>query len=464
MQLRFSPSRGLAILLLSVALKGVLLAFLVPAWQQPDEPAHFQYTQLMVEERRLPVSAGATLYLSPEVTRSVIAHSYQDKLPLPPAVRIQLSAGGIPADFPNRLVFGITPVNPASVYGPLYYALLAMPYNIFNHASLEHRLIAMRLMSVLLFLGVFLIAYGIAFTLRPRRGFALAVAAAVGWHPMAAYIFSGVNNDTLFIFLATLAFWLLIHIRNRRLTVGHLVLITTLCTLGVFTKAPFVIFLPLFLWVICRKITGLTVWVRAVTIVALVIFPATVVLLWHQYVTVPAFPGATAMYTTEVSQPMLTIGRFTYLTLFYRPWRVFISFWGVFGWLVHPLHAYSFTIVMLLVGVAAIGVVRLIKDALRRAVSLLTPEIFFLPLVSLLFLEGLYLLLFWRALIVYNYPEFPNQGRYYFPLLVPFIILCFVGIERLVPQRLHQYGAWGLATLLLMLNIDALVVMLRAWA
>ncbi len=456
-----ATSFGLALLLVSVALKGFLLAWLVPAWQQPDEPAHFQYTQLMVEEHRLPVSAGSTLYLSPEVVRSVLAHGLAINLPI--AVKTQLSTDGLPTQAPDHEVFGAVPANPAAQYGPLYYALVAVPYDLLRDAPVEHRLIAMRLVSVFLFLGVVLAAYGIAFTLRPRPGFALAVATTVGWLPMPSYVFAGVNNDALAILLGALAFWLLLHLWTRRLTAPHLVLIVALCTVGTLTKMPLIIFLPLFAFVMLRKRSGLTLAARSVALIALVVLPIGSTLLWQHSVTVSNLPGLTPILPTW-TKPALTVGWFLYDTFFYRPAIVWTSFWGNFGWLSYPLHAGVYALTVLLGGAAVVGLIQLCRDLRRGIARTITREVLSLLLASYVLLEGLYLALFWGTLLVYNNPNFPNQGRYYFIILVPLVVLGFLGLERFVPQRLHRFGAWGLATLLLVLNLDTLVVMLRAWA
>ncbi|MEK7639580.1 MAG: DUF2142 domain-containing protein [Patescibacteria group bacterium] len=452
-------SLGLALLLISVAIKGVLMAWLVPAWQQPDEPTHFQYTQLMVEEHRLPVSAGATQYFSPEVIRSTLSHGLANNLPV--SVNRQLNTDGIPPESPDRKVFGSAPANTAAVYGPLNYLLLAVPYTLLQDAPVEQRLIAMRLVSVLLFLGVVLGAYGIAFALRPRQGFALAVAAAVGWHPMAAFIFAGVNNDALLTFLSTFAFWLLVHLHNRRIKFTHLIFIIILCIVGVLTKVPFIIFIPLFALMIFRKTNGFSMTVRIVVISALAILPVVSFILWQHSVTVSSLAGFVP--PIKWTFPQRTVGNIANLTLLFRPSRVWISFWGLFGWMMYPLHVGVYAMTLLVGGATLSGIVLLLRDIHRKIASTITRENLLLLLTPFFLLEGLYLALFWKTIIIYNRPLFPLQGRYYFLLLAPIALLGLIGIERFVPQRLHKYGAWALAVFLLILNVDALVVMLQAW-
>lgn len=453
-------SVGLAVLLLSVAVKGAILAWFVPAWQQPDEPAHFQYTQLMVEEHRLPISAAATQYLSPEVIRSVLANGLAGNLPV--AVRTQLANGSIPADAPDRRVYGPVPANPAAQYGPTYYALTAIPYAIFRDSPVAQRLIAMRLVSVLLFLGVVYSAYRTAFLLRPKRGFALAVAAVVGWHPMATFVTAGVNNDVLVMLLGALACWLLVHLWRRPPSRWQIALLVVLCTVGVVTKLPFIVFFPLFAYVLFRKAGGLPRSARYLALAALIAIPLATMFLWQRSVTVVDLPGMTPLLPTWASPP-LTVGRLAFLTLFYRPGIVWASFWGTFGWMSYPLHAGTYAVLLLVVGAAVRGLVLLVRDQRQPDASADDRGVVRLLALPYLLLEALYLVLFWGTLLRYNNPNFPNQGRYYFILLTPLVALGIMGLGRVLPPQVRRFGAWGLAALLLLLNVDALVVLLGAW-
>ena len=53
---RLAPPRALAALLVLTALVGVGWAFVTPAFQAPDEPAHFGYVQELAEGFDLPGS------------------------------------------------------------------------------------------------------------------------------------------------------------------------------------------------------------------------------------------------------------------------------------------------------------------------------------------------------------------------------------------------------------------------
>src|SRR4051794_41738219 len=53
--------RPLALLLMVVGIFGVAWALITPAWQSPDEDAHFAYVQSLGELGRLPGGKGSTV-------------------------------------------------------------------------------------------------------------------------------------------------------------------------------------------------------------------------------------------------------------------------------------------------------------------------------------------------------------------------------------------------------------------
>src|SRR5262245_10101841 len=55
---RRRPPLPLALLLLVVAVFGIAWSLMTPAWEAPDEIAHFAYAQTIVENGRLPGGDG----------------------------------------------------------------------------------------------------------------------------------------------------------------------------------------------------------------------------------------------------------------------------------------------------------------------------------------------------------------------------------------------------------------------
>ena len=134
-----SAQRARAVLLLILLLYFVLAslyAIYTPAWQAPDEPAHYNYVRYLAENGRFPV-----------LQQGDYVQTFLDRITavLPP----DMSIAGIRYE---------------SHQPPLYYVLAAPVYLIFSHvqgpwATPAPGLLPLRLFSVLQGAGLVLLAY-----------------------------------------------------------------------------------------------------------------------------------------------------------------------------------------------------------------------------------------------------------------------------------------------------------------
>ncbi len=124
-----APHFLLTLILLLYLVLGTLFAVYTPPWQAPDEPAHYNYVRYVAEKGQFPV-----LHMGD------YPHAYLE----------QIKAAHFPADM------SIEPIRYEFHQPPLYYALLAPIYGL-----TAGRLIALRLVSVLLGAGIVVFAYAI---------------------------------------------------------------------------------------------------------------------------------------------------------------------------------------------------------------------------------------------------------------------------------------------------------------
>lgn len=431
----------LLIILLSVFVKGVVIAIVVPPWHIHDEPAHVQYVQSIVEDHRLPVFRGAVQDLSQEIGASLQRSAKFGQL------YGQLTPTIVPPPTDERAnpkrMSKLPAANLAAEYGPLYYVIEAIPYSLFQSASIEQRVLAMRIFSSLLLVVTVFFAYQLALLIRPSLWFASAVAVMVGWQPQAAFIMSGVNNDALFIALSTICLYRLMKMFNGVITPRSVIFTSVLIGLTIMTKQPGWILFPMFLgiMVIRRKTWGTPSWIQWTMLAAVVMFLVGNVWLFRNIIigSSNGLVGTAQDFSTRFQDQSLSF----YLDqIFIGRWlKVLITFWGFFGWSwsnpgpVLPIWAYR--TVILLTAVSIIGLVRFFlvgKDqALRRGLWLLTAAWFLL--------EGLYMALFIHRMLFQGTTDFPTQGRYYFPLLAGLMIMFIMGIENIVPKK-YQKMVW----------------------
>lgn len=173
-------------------LLGFAASLLIPPWQSPDEPAHFEHAQLMW------YGTDAEL---PEVQQPIIDTFYtydfwQYRGFTEPDTR--------PASFSDMSRLIIRQVSKT----PLYYSLAAVAASWTNDTILQ--LYSMRWLSVLLSALTIPFAYLLARELLPpeRERAALAAAAFVALLPMYGYIGASVNPDNIGSPLAAATVWL----------------------------------------------------------------------------------------------------------------------------------------------------------------------------------------------------------------------------------------------------------------
>lgn len=228
-------------------LNGLAWAYLTPAFQVPDETAHFAYTQSIVErgvrpgalgrpefssEQNAAMSALGTLAIigRPLVRPPVDSDSAARAVAMT-AVDSSRSDGGGPSS--------------ASSQPPLFYLLTAGPYLAFDSASITARLHAMRLLSVVIFaVGASLCALTAVEIVSHQRWVALVGGLAIALSPYTAFIASGVTPDTLLFTLSAGVLLMTARILRRGLTRQRAILLGAVVGFGLLTKISFLAFAP----------------------------------------------------------------------------------------------------------------------------------------------------------------------------------------------------------------------------
>ena len=166
----------LLLILISYLFVGGLYAAQVPAWQAPDEPAHYNYIRQLTEGN-LPVMAAGDYdqaYLD-EIRTALFAPEYS-----------------------------IADIEYEDWQPPLYYLLLT-PVFLLSNGSL----FALRLVSLMLGAGVIWLAYSTARLLFPEAEWvAWSTAVFIAFIPQHVAMLASVNNDSLSELLIALLLYL----------------------------------------------------------------------------------------------------------------------------------------------------------------------------------------------------------------------------------------------------------------
>ena len=155
-------------IIIAYAVIAVLFALRTPAWQAPDEPAHYNYIRQVANGTLIPV-----------LEEGDWDNNYLEQLKS--------------ARFEPSLLDRLETIQYEDHQPPLYYLLEAPVY-----ALTGGSLIALRLLSVIIGAGVVLCAFGVGKAMLPDRPqIALGAAAFVAFLPQHVAVLSAVDNDGL---------------------------------------------------------------------------------------------------------------------------------------------------------------------------------------------------------------------------------------------------------------------------
>ena len=478
---RLAPPKSLAALLVIVVSVGLSWALVVPAWQSPDELAHFGFVQSLAETFTIPHTAGA-----PQISSDVIGADRAVgasrgafwPAPAPPDWRrsdYRDYLSGEQAAHPPSRSNGTGP-STATNNPPLYYLVAAAAYLVDHGGTAFGQLYAIRIFGVMLLVLTTICAWLLAGEVFGRRRLPqLGCAAVAGLLPMATFMSTAVNPDALVITWWTLTLWLGARVINHRAQPWDALWLCAATAAAILTKAssyalvgPILLAL-LFGWLrrpAAERRRALA-FIAAAGLVLIVPVLAWVVLASHL--------GGLGITTVGSSpaHPFLIGQFFSYLWQFYLPrlpslaplrttpdlpvYDVWVrQLTGVFGWLDVYLPAWLYPVAA--VGAAGLGlgsVALLTRLRQRRHLALLA----FFALTLLALLVVLHVTEY-RALITGGGPFL--QGRYLLPVVSLLGLAVGLVIAR-APARIRPPACALALTVLLVMQMISLSTVLHAY-
>ena len=394
---------GVSLILLVYLAIGMLYAVNTPAWQAPDEPAHYNYIKHIAETGSLPI---------------LDLDDYDQKY-----ISELLQYG-----FPSRMSIDL--LRYEAHQPPLYY-LLATPIFIVFDGSL----LALRLFSLVLGACVIVLSsMAIRFIFPGKLPIILSVSGFIAFLPQHLAMMSSVNNDSMAEACMILGLWLIMR-RKKPWVIGIVVGIAFL------TKATVYVLAIVAIAAAIHRIQEREVrssYLLQLLVPALLIGSAW----WLRNILVygwPDFLGLINHSAVVVGQPRTFdwLEKFGMLGLSWRFMQTtFNSFWGQFGWMAVPMKPIVLRILTILTIIIVIGNYMLLRsrilnssiDKLNRLVILYT-----LLIVILQYTQ-------------YNVEFVQHQGRYLFPALLPFALFYVAGLlgwarylEKFWPNHKHVW-------------------------
>ena len=403
----------LVIVCLCLAL-GALYAIYTPAWQTPDEPAHYNYVRHIAETGSLPVLEPGDY---------------------PAAYLEELKSRRFPPDM------SIDSIQYESHQPPLYYLAAAAVYNTAGSASTGASLLALHLFSVLLGGLTLWLSYEIVLALFPQAEWlAMGTAIFAATIPMHLSMMASANSDSLSELLVVLIVYLLVRrgatawSARRAVGIGLLLglaFLTKMQSYVAFAVAAFALFWDQ------SHCADTSIW-KTIGYGGLMLACALLVALpWlvrNMLVYGVSDPLVMARHDTVVQGQLTTqefIAQHSLLSLLRDGLlTTFRSFWGQFGWMAVPMHPRVYLGLALMSSLALFGS----SAAVRRSNwAQLSSDA----------RRGLALLAVWVAITTLGYfwwntKYVQHQGRYLFPALVPIGVYYVFGLQQMLA---HWRGA-----------------------
>jgi 4-amino-4-deoxy-L-arabinose transferase-like glycosyltransferase len=425
----------------ALGLGGVLLVYLAfatayarftPAWNNPDEPAHYVYIAHIAETGGLPV-------LQPG-----------DWTPdrLEPLIR---------SHFPQGQATAIDFLRYEAWQPPLYYLASAPVYRL---APPEARLGALHAFNILLGAASLVFAYLVADAFfsrlavlgaREKAWLPLVAAGALVGVPMFAATSAAINNDNLANLFGGALTVMLLRTLSGAPSPRWAVLLGVVLGLGVLTKLTLGFFLPL---AVAALFAG-CVPRRAAARQTLVMLAAMLLVLSPWLVRQGLTYGWDDLLAKRRHDAILIGRAFPSLELSYwLGWgtRLFRSAWALFGWMQVPTSekVYQVWSALCQLGLVGMGVYAAWSLRVRRAIDLRT-----LLLVAVV--AGAF-----ATVVYYNLTtDVQPQGRFLFVALGALVSLLGLGWAALLPARLRLPGLAALDVALVALNAYTLAAFLR---
>ena len=437
----------LATLLFIALVRGVVYTFVIPPWQHPDEPAHFEHVRYIAEKGRLPAPDAVDLPIRREIVISMRAYDYWPH-------------GAPSLDDPAMTQPYGSPVGFSTFVQPrLYYIAAAAWLRPWLGVAIEGQVYAARMFSVLLHLGLIAAGFLAVRVFYPEnRSLAVAAGAFLAFLPGLTDIMSSINNDVLLNLEAALFFLLMAWVFRRGPRWRLIVAAIGLAIAAVFTKRTGVVLaglLPI-AWAayLLRFRRGR---VLAVVIVLLLLAAVAGAVVFYSNAGDEARPAIDAWFyryfRAGLEQTLVNLVSAERQAVYLMTARiVFISFWAAFGWRDVMLALPWYWIPLGATALAALGLVlgeKVGRAGHRKARGWRASfTVFALLAVGLAWAAAVA-----RSQAYQGATAYLSHGRYAYVAILPFAFLLVKGLQAWVPLPWRPASLW--VFILLVVSFDA---------
>src|SRR5215467_8313330 len=324
-------TRAAAVLLLASAALLILWSFVVPIFEGPDEPAHWDYVRYLRVNKKLPVYSPF----------SVEANS-------PPLYYLAIAAFANYSDIPPRVVWADATGTAAPIL-PRFYQ------NSYSDYVLYWPIRAVRLATVLISLITIVFCYASGVEATGRESTGLLAAGLVAFLPQFTFRGMNVSNDAMVTAISSVVLYLIVRMIKRGASVRLVIGCAVAMAAAFLSKATALILpIPFAIAVVTEKVN----WKQKAKWISALLISLSLAAPW--LIRNQALYGdplaKKAMYTAVgslISQKSVTSRYFVEVF----PGKLVTSFIGVFGWGSVSSPRWVYYIYWLLGGLGVLGLV-----------------------------------------------------------------------------------------------------------
>ena len=190
----------LLITLAVASLFGAAWIGLIAAWEHHDEPNHFQYVRMLLDQKKSPASGEQDFHLNRQILKSMIWNGFFARMGNEPPLPSPKS----PVYLPGFSQFEEPPA---------YYWLASIGAYLLRNENITRQMFGVRIISFILYLATILAAWGIAIELFPSgHPLRWMVPVSLALLPGFVDIMTAVNNDAGAVAVVSFFLWVCVRL------------------------------------------------------------------------------------------------------------------------------------------------------------------------------------------------------------------------------------------------------------
>lgn len=398
-------------ILILYILKQLALVYLIPSWEAPDEPGHVGYISYLFNEKKIPSSY--THFIATSIYESTFLKQHDATF-----------------DLNDRRY--TSSINVGS-HPPLYYLIELMSYRFAYMFPPSVTLLLLRIPNIAIGALILYLTYLFTRTLLRNINIALLTTFLVSIQPMFSFITAIVNSDALVMLCyLTVSFlgWRILHEKKSiKKSLIPFLIIAALSPLSKPHLAIVFVIVAYVTWIVSRSIA------KTISTVALTAIPFCMWLMYNismhgnkfwGYVVMNQKPeqGSIFMYPIEFIATKQPVG-------------IWMSFWGLFGWLNVPMPKWIYVLYFILIIFGFWGYGNLKKSSVRipnyilfvaalYIASIVAYDVQYYILSQTLAIQGRYIAVILPILMWFTVRGILNYSRSVRKMAVLFLIGVFI--------------------------------------